>query len=427
MFKRLIVICILAGLLTGQPYKYSTILSVPNLSFINKVFCGLDILEQLDFAPLRGKSIAIACGPGSVDSNGRHILDVLQGYPDITVKYIFVPEFGLFGEDNSRLKMVGEDVFDPVTGARIVDLFGRFIMPPKWSLKDIDLVLIDLADTGIRYSTYMTTATKIIESCAGFDRPVMVLDRPNPLNGRAFDGPIVRIRYQSFEGYHIVPIRHGFTPGEFLLAVNEVGWAKDLARVKLTIVPMVNWDRGMWQDNTGIPFIPANPEIRNLEALTAYCGMGLLKGTNLNYGQGTEKPFLRFGAPWMSSEHILKKLETYQLKGVSFTRIQYTPRMKQGQEKVPLYNDESCSGLELKINDRSKFDPLTTATAIILTVHNLYPREFQWTGDGYIDKLFGHELLRTFAAQGKPADYLPPLWLKDVLRFSEFRQQFLLY
>lgn len=273
----------------------------------------------------------------------------------------------------------------------------------------------------------MTSITKIIEAAAPLDIPVLVLDRPNPLGGIQIDGPIVRPAFQSFEGYHLVPIRHGLTAGEYILMINETGWAKDLARVNLTIIPMANWKRGMWQDNTHIPYIPSEPDIVSLEAHNAFVGMNLLKGTNLNIGHGTEKPFLRFGAPWISSDHVMEKLNSLELTGVEFTRIRYTPRMKQGAIIVPLYQNEECSGLEITITDRLEFSPLATATGIIITINQLYPREFQWTGDGYIDKLFGHELLRTFSAQGKPANYLPPLWFHDVVRFNEFRQQFLLY
>ncbi len=408
-------------------FTYSRIMDVPNLIFMKKVFCGLDMLEQMDFAPLRGKRIAVSCGPGSLDNQGRHILDVLQAQPDITVKYIYVPENGLFAEDDDRLKLVGKDLYDPVTGARIIDIFGRNIMPPAWTFQDIDAIVIDLADSGIRYTTYMTSATKIFEASASYDLPVFVLDRPNPLGGIKIDGPVVRPAFQSFEGYHLVPIRHGFTPGEYLLMVNEMGWARNSARVDLTIVPMVNWQRGMWQDDTQIPFVSSHPDIDNLETLLAFTGMGLLRGTNLNVGHGTEKPYLRFGAPWISSLHLLEKLEELHLEGVTFKRIRYTPRLRPGEQVVPLYLDKECSGLELSITDRLAFDPIATATAIIIVTHQLYPREFQWAEGDYIDKLFGYNLLRNFTVKGKPADYLPPLWFHDILKFAEFRKQFLLY
>ncbi|MFQ6605723.1 MAG: exo-beta-N-acetylmuramidase NamZ domain-containing protein [Fidelibacterota bacterium] len=423
---------LLLGLLTAQEgidsgYKYSHILDVPNLIFMKKVFCGLDMLEQMDFSPLRGKRIAVSCGPGSLDNQGRHILDVLQTQPDITVKYIYVPENGLFAEDNDRLKLVGKDLYDPVTGARIIDIFGRNIMPPEWTFQDIDAIVIDLVDSGIRYTTYMTSATKIFEASASYNIPIYVLDRPNPLGGLKVDGPVVRPAFQSFEGYHLVPIRHGFTPGEYLLMVNEMGWARNSARVDLIIIPNVNWKRGMWQDDTGIPFVSPYPDISSLEALLAFTGMGLLRGTNLNVGHGTDKPYLRFGAPWISSLHILEKLDELSLEGVEFRRIRFTPRMRQGEKIIPQYLNTECSGLELRITDRLAFDPIATATAIIIVAHQLYPREFQWAEGDYIDKLFGYDLLRQFTVKGKPADYLPPLWFHDVLKFAHFRKQFLLY
>ncbi len=426
---RYILVLILVSFTISQDreFDYSTVLDVPNLTFMGTVFTGLDMLEQMDFSPIKGKTIAVCVSPGSLNRNGRHILDLLQSHPDITIKYIFVPEHGLFGKDDSRQKIIGAETYDPVTGARLIDIFGRYVLPPKWALEEIDLILIDLPDSGIRFTTFMTSLTKIIEASSPGEIPVMVLDRPNPLGGLIVDGPVVRPAFQSFEGYHLIPIRHGMTVGEYAIMVNESGWVKELGRAKLTVIPLVNWKRGMWQDNTKIPYLPSEPDIVSLESHLAFCGMGLLKGTNLNNGHGTEKPYLRFGAPWISSEHILEKLEAANLSGVAFTRIRYTPRMKQGESNVPLYQNEECSGIEIRITDRLEYDPIATAVTIILTVQQLYPREFEWTGDGYIDKLFGHEMLRTFSAQGKPPEYLPPLWFHDVIRFNEFRKQFLLY
>ncbi len=433
MIKRLFPI-LLVGLqllygprISAREYHFSQIEKIPNLSFLSYVFTGLDVLEQMDFAPLQGKTIAILCNQTSVDRNGRHVLDLIAKQPGIKVKTVFAPEFGLFGDADPNLKLSGKKSIEPLTGAYIVDLFGRYILPPDWSLSGVDLILIDIQDTGVRYSTFITTITKIIESASEWDIPLLVLDRPNPLRGDIVDGPIVRPAYQSFEGYHLVPIRHGLTIGEYVLMVNEMGWAKDLARVDLTIIPMANWRRRQWYDETKLPWVPPAPDIASDEILLAYTGMALLNGTNLNVGHGTDKPYLRVGAPWLVGQVLFEAISQYRLPGVAFKIIRYKPHLRANMKTVPLYYNEWCGGLELEITDRNKFNPLATATTIILLTRQLYPREFQWRGDGYVDKLFGHDLLRTFAAQGKPPDYLPPLWFHDVLRFNDFRQRFLLY
>ena len=239
MRKLIVSLALTVMSLNAQEFEHTRVVKVPDLSFTNRVYTGLDILAQMDYRPLKGRSIAVLCNQASVDRNGRHILEILNDIEDVDVKYIFLPEHGLFGTDDDRLRMIGDKSFDPVTGARIVDLWGRYIKPPRWVLDDVDIVLIDIQDTGVRYTTYITTISKIMESCSDFDVPILLLDRPNPIRGDRVDGPVVRTAYQSFESYHLVPIRHGLTVGEFALMVNEMGWVKDLARANLVIIPVV--------------------------------------------------------------------------------------------------------------------------------------------------------------------------------------------
>lgn len=425
--RKSIAFFLLICLMQGQEFTHSRVVSIPDLRFVGRVFTGLDILEQMDYRPLRGKSVTVLCNQASVNRRGEHLLEVLKKQEDVEVKYILLPEHGLFGSDDDRLRMIGDKSFDPVTGARIVDLWGRYIKPPRWTMDDVDLVLVDIQDTGIRYTTYMTTISKIMESAGDFNTPVLLLDRPNPICGDIIDGPIVRTAYQSFEGYHIVPIRHGMTVGEYALMINEMGWMKDMKRVQLVVIPAANWKRDSWPDETGLPWVSPLPTIDSLETLLAYTGMNLLRGTNLNVGLGTDRPYLRVGAPWLSGSHLSDKLKDLNLPGVTFKPIRYKPGRGEGSKNIPRYGAEWCSGFDVQITDRNKFDPLATATSIIIISSRLYPREFQWTGDGYIDKLFGTSLLRTFTAQDKPVDFLPPQWTHDVGRFSEFRQKFLLY
>ncbi|MDP7072764.1 MAG: DUF1343 domain-containing protein, partial [Candidatus Marinimicrobia bacterium] len=363
----------------------------------------------------------------SVDRNGRHILEILKDIEDIEIKYILLPEHGLFGSDDDKLRMVGDNSFDPVTGARIVDLWGRYIKPPRWVLDDVDVVLIDLQDTGVRYTTYITTISKVMESCSEFRTPILLLDRPNPIRGDRVDGPVVRTAYQSFESYHLVPIRHGLTIGEFAIMVNEMGWVKDLARVRLVVVPVRNWKRSMWFDETQLPWISPQPTLDSLETVLGFTGATLIRGTNLNIGYGTDKPYFRFGSPWIAGQHLKEMLEKQGLPGIEISTVRYKPDDGEGKKIIPRYGGEFCSGVDIAVTDRNAFDPLQTATTLIILASRLYPREFQWTGDGYIDKLFGTSLLRTFTAQDKPPGYLPPQWNHDVFRFNQFRERFLLY
>ena len=414
-------------LLSSQTYNYSVVMPVPDLSFHSSIFYGLDILEQMDFKPLYDKSIGVFTNQTAVNRKGVHLLDLLKSHSKINVEVIFTPQFGLFVDQNERFKIEGKENFDPIHNARIVEVFGRNVKPPEWSVKDSDLILIDLQDTGVRYSTYLATITKILEVASEWRIPVIVLDRPNPLRGDRIDGPVVREKFQSFEGYHLIPIRHGMTIGELSVMANEMGWIKDMKRANLTIIPMANWKRSYWLDKSEHPWISPHPNIRDIRANLSYVGFGLLEGSNLNDGRGTDRPYMRAGAPWLSGFHLAEKLIKLDLPGVEFRVVEYIPRKKPADKAIPLHVNKVCNGVDILITDPNRFDPLATATSIMILANQLYPKEFKWDELNRIDMLFGHSQLRLFAAQGKPANYLPPLWLKDVLKFNEFRQKFLLY
>ena len=411
----------------GQSFNHSIVMPVPDLSFHPSIFYGLDVLEQMDFKPLYGKTIGVFTNQTAVNRQGTHLLDLLKAHPKIDVEIIFTPQYGLFAQQNERFKIQGDQKFDPIYNARIVEVFGRNVKPPEWAMRGLDLILIDIQDTGVRYSTYVATTTKIMEVASEWNTPVILLDRPNPLRGDRVDGPVVRPQFQSFEGYHLVPIRHGMTIGEMAIMANEMGWIKNLKRVNLTVIPMANWKRAYWLDKSEHPWVKPQPKIKSLRTNLAYVGFGLLEGTNLNDGRGTSRPYMRAGAPWLSGSHLVEKLTALNLPGVEFRIVEYIRRKRPEDRMVPMHVNKVCSGVDIYITDANRYDPLATATAIMVLAYQLYPRQFQWDGLNRIDMLYGHSQLRIFAAQGKPANYLPPLWLKDVLKFNEFRQQFLLY
>ena len=188
-----------------------------------------------------------------------------------------------------------------------------------------------------------------------------------------------------------------------------------------------NWDRNNWYDEKNYIWKNPKPYINDLKTLLAYNGMDLFRGTNLNLGFGTKKPYLIIGAPWLETNFLLKKLNEKNLGGVTFERIKYRPKGSTNHYRVPLYDGLSCSGIEININDIDKYNPIYTATTLMLLIHQLHPRQFQWKGNGYIDKLFGSDVLRLIASQNKDTDQLSPHWDKDISKFYEFRKPYLLY
>ena len=408
-------------------YKYSKVMDIPDLSFLKNVYTGLDILEQMDFRPLKNKSVAILTNQTALNRSGRHVLDLLKENKNINVPYILSMEHGLWGIDDNRAKMVGRNQIDPIQGAKIIDMYNTYLTPPKWVMDEIDIILVDFQDTGSRYTTYLATLSKVFESAHDYDIPVIVLDRPNPIRGDIVDGPVPRTEFQSFESYHLLPIRHGLTLAEICLIVNEMGWIKDMKRVELILVPMSGWKREMWFGETELIWRNLTPSIYNEETVLAYNGMDLFRGTNLNLGFGTKKPYMIIGAPWLSTSFFIEKLRDQNLPGVFFETINYRPNGSIYHARVPKYDGQSCSGIELIIQDRNLFEPINTATTILILIQQLHPREFQWEKNDYIDKLFGTNELRIIAAQNKTPDHLQPLWMQDVYKFNEFRKPYLLY
>ena len=203
--------------LTMKSYNHSVVMPVPDLSFHTSIFYGLDVLEQMDFKPIYDKNIGVFTNQSAINRKGIHILDLLKKYDKINVDVIFSPQYGLFAKQDKKFKINAKEQYDPTHNARIVEVFGRNMKPPAWSMKNLDLILIDLQDTGVRYSTFIGTMTKILEVASEWSVPVIVLDRPNPLRGDRIDGPVIRPRFQSLEGYHLIPIRHGMTIGELAI------------------------------------------------------------------------------------------------------------------------------------------------------------------------------------------------------------------
>jgi len=409
----------------SKEFEYSEVFELPDMSLVEGVFTGLDVLEDLAFLPLYDLSIAVLTHEPAVNRQGIHILDLLQQYSDsIEVKVVFTPEHGFFTME--KVNLLGEDTM-PYEGLEFINLWGDRFRPDRGHLRGIDLILIDVNDTGLRFTTTMTTVSKVMEAAAIYDIPVMVLDRPNPLKGSVVEGPIVRPEYQSFVGYHMVPIRHGLTVGEYTLMVNEMEWLRQGLTVELMIIPMANWKREMWFDDTNLPWVDPIPGIRNIETLLLYEGVSLFEGSNLSYGLGTDFPYQQVGAPWIYDRAVYESVRKYDLIGASFSPVSFVPDTNRFSPEEVSYNGFLCSGLHIQVIDRNEFNPLLTGITLMSIISRQYPREFAWIGDNYVDKLYGHDYLRIFLAQERKPEKIESSWGRDVNQFYEFRKKFLLY
>lgn len=390
-----------------------------------QVQCGLDVLAAQQFAPLRGKQVGVVCNHTAVDKHGVHLIDLLQKSQVCQVKAIFAPEHGFRG--NQPDGGIINDTVDATTGARIFSLYGRVNRPTKEMLDGVDLLIYDIQDVGVRFYTYITTLTYLLESAAAVGIPVMVLDRPNPVRGDRIEGPVLEPNLRSFVGAHPIPVRYGLTVGELATLVNNEGWLAGGVKADLRVVKMKGWRRNMWYDETDLRWVAPSPNIPTVETALVYPGLCWIEGTNLSEGRGTAAPFLQFGAPWIEASRYASALNQLNLPGVRFEPVTFTPRHIPGVANRPKYEDQLCQGVRLVILDRDRFKPLESTLQILVLTKRLYPENLQFREAG-LNRLYGNDqwqrLLLT--KELRYEDILAD-WQAAIKRFEPLARRYYLY
>ena len=388
------------------------------LNCSSKVQIGLDQLLSDNLEILSNKNIGLIINQTSISSNNEHIVEILLSYNLLNIVKIFAPEHGYKGNYSAGENI--EDGIDPYTGIKIVSLYGSNSKKPNLdSLSDIDILIYDIQDIGSRYYTFISSLYYMMEIASEKGIPFIVLDRPNPL-GRKVSGPLLDKDFSSFVGLFPIPIRHGMTTGELALMINN-SWMKSNKKCDLKIIEVKNWNK-----NQGYFTIPTSPNIPNFKTALAYSGMCLLEGTNISEGRGTDNPFLYFGAPWIDSKILTKKLNGLQLKGVTFKPVEFIPLVSK-RAKWPKYKNKICYGCELVIEDNLNFEPIDVAVRIIKSISELHSENFKFLKSNFIDKLYGSNRLRKAIEDNKNIDNLIENWLIESQEFIRFREPFLIY
>ena len=411
--------------LEGQRWEHSRVYEPvnPTAQFFTTT-PGLDVLENDDFAPLRGKRVAVVTNQTGVNLRGDHILDLLDQEPEVTLGVIFGSEHGLYGQASAGAKV--EDSVDGGTGVKVYSLYGQTRKPTPDQLRGIDAVLFDMQDVGARYYTYASTMTLVMDACARDGVSFWVLERPNPVGGDIIAGPRMDPAYASFVGMHPVPIRHGLTLGELAIMINEEGWLSEGRRARLTVVPLLNWRRTMLWDETGLEWIAPSPNIPTPETALAYLGNCLFEGTSVSEGRGTHEPFLVCGAPWIDGRGLAEMLNRRDLPGVAFEDVIYTPKSIQGMSENPKYLGEACGGVRLQITDQETYRPIYTAAVLIHLIRENYPHQFAWR-EGAIDRLWGSDKFRKYIDHGRRIEAHPSTYVSDRDAFYASRSGYLIY
>lgn len=334
----------------------------------------------------QGKRIGLVTNHAAVTQNyiPTRLALVQAGF---TIVRLFSPEHGLdaIGEDGLLMK----NGIDELTGLPIVSLYGDKLAPNAEDLADLDMLVLDLPDIGCRFYTYLWTLTYVMEACSLNRKPLIVLDRPNPLSGNAYlmEGPILRDECASFIGRWELPLRHAYTFGELALfwKINR------LPHLDLQVVELNGWSRKNFLDDWQPSFIPTSPAITDFQSVLVYPGTGLLEATNLSEGRGTATPFRIAGAPWLKSKEVCEAFNQLKLPGIVARSITFTPLAGK-------YRNEVCKGVMFHVIDKIEFQPVGVLLRFIKLVKDLHPSDFEWspypthvnpTGEHHLDKLLG--------------------------------------
>lgn len=374
-----------------------------------QTLCGVDVLAEDGCAALQGRKVGLITNHTGVTRDGRRTVDVLHQADGVTLAALFSPEHGWQGVLDEKTT----DTRDEATGLRVFSLYGETRKPTDEMLEGVDTIVFDIQDIGCRFYTYVSTMRNALEAAGVRGLRFVVLDRPNPIGGLATAGPIMPKERRDFVGAHTTPVRHGMTIGE--LARMMVG--EDGIRVDLQVIECKGWHRADLYDDTGLTWVSPSPNMRRLTQALTYPGIGLIEGTNISVGRGTDTPFEILGAPWCDGTRLAAELRAQELPGVTFVPVRFTPTSSRHKEK-------ECSGVHVLVTDWRTFEPVRTGLHVACALRKLHRDDWQTKR---LDWLLKHPETLAMIEDGKPAEEIVATWKRDNELFRMRRRPFLIY
>ena len=378
---------------------------------------GIDVLEAHNFEPIRlptgKKKIGLLTNQTGIDMQGRRTIDVLAQAPGISLDAIFSPEHGVTGELDTT--HVG-DSRDAATGVPVYSVYGTTDAarrPSQDVLKNLDAVVVDIQDVGVRYYTYESSLGYFLEAAAKAGIELIVLDRPNPVTGSFVQGAIPDAGRESFVNYFPVPLRHGMTMGELAKMFN----AERNINARLTVIPMEGWLRGDWYDSTALPWINPSPNMRSLTEATLYTGVGGMEYNNVSVGRGTDTPFELLGAPWIKATELAQYLNARDISGVRFVPVSFTPSSSE-------YAGQKCQGVNIVLIDRNGFDGPELGLELASALHKLYPAQYHMER---MIELLPNQAAYDAVAAGQDPRRIADDWREPLDKFQKVREKYLIY
>jgi uncharacterized protein YbbC (DUF1343 family) len=388
----------------GRPYDAA---GIPARNAPTKT--GIDMLEEENFAPLRGKRVGLITNHTGRDREGRSTIDLLFRAEGVKLVALFSPEHGIAGRAEDQVA----SAVDPSTGLPIYSLYGETRRPTEEMLRGVDTLVFDIQDAGVRFYTYITTMAYAMEEAAKRKIALYVLDRPDPLGGERIEGPMLDPDRLSFVGYFPMPVRMGMTLGEMAQMFN----AENKIGCDLHVMAMKAWRRRDRFEDTGLPWIAPSPNLRSLDAAVLYPGIEILQDGGIAVGRGTDTPFELFGAPWIHATELADYLNRRFVPGVRFVPTSFTPR-------AGLYKDQLCQGLALVITDRASLDSMWIGLEIAAALRKLYRQDFKLEK---IINLLGSKATLDRLKRGDAPALIVADWTDELEAFKRMRAKYLLY
>jgi uncharacterized protein YbbC (DUF1343 family) len=411
----------------------------PAPAAVSRVKPGVDVFLEKRLDLVKGKRVGLITNPSGVNGRMESTADRFFREPAIQLVALYGPEHGVRGDAQA-----GEYVpfyFDGKFKVPVFSLYGQSSKPEPGMLRnideymrsfdtvaagkvpegtmvrDVDVLVYDIQDVGARVYTYIATMAYALQACAESGIEFVLLDRPNPVNGADIEGTILEYpRFSSFVGLYPIPARHGMTPGELARLFNDKFLPK---KAKLTVIPMEGWTRGLWYDQTALPWVYPSPNIPTLDTATVYPGQVYLEGTNVSEGRGTTRPFELFGAPWIDGYVLAKRLNALGLPGVVFREVWFTPTFSKFQGQL-------CGGAQVHITDRTAYRSVEAALHIIKTIREAYPDKFEFHKE-YFDKVMGTSKVREALEKGTSVQEIVAGFKTGLEEFKVLRKPYLLY
>ncbi len=374
-----------------------------------RVLNGIDVLVKQKFAPLQGLRIGLITNPTGKDSRRYPTIDLLFNAPGVELKALFGPEHGFYGNFDEPVS----DAVDEHTGLPIYSLYGTNRAPTRAQLRGLDALVFDIQDVGCRFYTYTSTLGLAMDAANKAGLKFFVLDRVNPLNGLALDGPVLHGK-TSFVAYHPEPVRYAMTAGELAQMYKA---ERHFDNLDLTVIGLQGWDRKLWFDETGQPWINPSPNMRSLTEAALYPGVGLLESCRLSVGRGTGTPFEVIGAPYIEDARFAAALNQEALPGVRFVPVRFTP-------SDYIFKNESCGGVNIILTDREKCQVVDIAVTAAKVLNRWYGPRFK------VEKmanLLVDPATLDAIVEDKPLSDIRALWTPQLDEFKARRAKYLLY